>query len=92
MGRERTTKGGIVIPATTGAKIRTRSDVWRGRVLAKGPDAPPDLEVGEDVLAYTYAGGDGSKLYSGDAVGGHRLFVRPDDIVCQVAPDAEVSW
>jgi co-chaperonin GroES (HSP10) len=100
MGRERVTKGGIVIPATSGGKIRTKSELWRGRVLAKGPDAPEELRVGlDDVLVYTYRGDSGRGLFTGDGVGGHRFFVtskdrqgKEADIICAVDKDAEVTW
>ncbi len=91
VGRERVTPGGIIIPATTGGSARTRSDLWRGRVLAVGPKA--EARVGKDVLVYTYAGGSGEKLYTGEDGGGaYRTFIGPDDIVCEVEPDAEVAW
>lgn len=99
MGRERTTKGGIIIPATQGAKIKTKSELWRGRVLAKGPDAPEELSLEDDVLVYTYRGDSGRGLFTGEGIGGHRFFVtskdrggQQADIICAVDREAEVTW
>lgn len=91
MGRETVTEGGIIIPATQGARARTKSDLWRGRVLAVGP-LVRDVEPGEDVIVHTWADGDGSKLYSGESVGGHRSFIKLGDVACVVAADTRVSW
>lgn len=82
-GIETVTPGGIIIPATCEARAKTKSDTWKGRVLAKGPDAPSDLSVGDGVIVHAWADGDGSVLYTG--VPGrerHHLFIKPDDIVC----------
>lgn len=83
-GIERVTPGGIVIPAACEAKAKTKNDYFRARVIAKGPKAPPELEVGEDVLVHTWAGGDGTGLYTGalTSVGNGRMLITPDDIVC----------
>jgi len=91
MGRERVTAGGIVIPATQGARAKTKSDLWRGRVLAVGPEVR-DVEPGQDVIVHTWAEGDGTKLYSGESVGGHRSFIRAGDVACVVESDARVTW
>jgi co-chaperonin GroES (HSP10) len=91
VGRERTTAGGIVIPATTQARAKTKSDLWRGRVIAVGPKVQ-GLEPGEDVIVHTWGDGDGSKLYSGEGIGGHHSFIRQSDIVCAVTPGTEVTW
>lgn len=91
VGREHVTPGGIVIPATTGSRAKTKSDLWRGRVLAVGPEVK-EIAPGQDVIVHTWADGDGSKLYSGEGVGGHRSFIKQADIVCVAEPDARVSW
>ena len=90
-GRETVTAGGIILPATLGARAQTKSDLWRGRVFAVGPKVR-DVHPGDDVIVHTWADGDGSKLYSGEGIGGHRSFIRQDDIVCAVPPDAQVTW
>lgn len=90
MGRERTTKGGIVLPATLGAKAKTKADMWRGKVLAVGPDVR-ELTPGDHVLVHTWAEGDGSTLYTGVGLGAHRVLIRPDDVICAVDPDAEIG-
>lgn len=91
VGREVITPGGIIIPATTQSSVKTKSDLWRGRVLAVGPDVR-DVSPGNDVIVLAWAGGDGTKLFTGEEVGGFRTFVKPDDVVCEVDADAEVSW
>lgn len=92
VGREHVTPGGLIIPATIQARAKTKSDLWRGRVLAVGPEVK-DFEPGEDVIVHTWADGDGSKLYSGEArLGGHRQLVKQGDIACVVDPSAQVSW
>jgi co-chaperonin GroES (HSP10) len=88
-GIERTTKGGIILPASLEARARTKSDYFRARVEAVGPDVR-ELAKDDHVLVYTWADG-GSKLYTGVGVGRNRLFVTPEDIVCAVAPDADVE-
>lgn len=90
MGRERTTKGGIVLPATLGSRAKTKADMWRGKVLAVGPKVT-ELSVGEHVLVHTWADGDGTQLYTGTPLAGHRRIIKPDDIVCVVDADAEVG-
>jgi len=91
VGRETVTAGGIIIPATTQSRAKTKSDLWRGRVLAVGPKVR-DLSPGDDVIVHTWADGDGSKLYSGENVGGHRQFIREGDIACACSPEAQVTW
>jgi co-chaperonin GroES (HSP10) len=86
-GIEHVTKGGIIIPATTEARAKTKGDTFRARVIAKGREAPHDLYVGEVVIVFTWADGDGSKLYTGVEIGRHRLFIEPKDIVCVVEDD-----
>lgn len=90
-GREVVTSGGIILPATTQGRHKTKSDTFRARVLAVGPKAPVELEPGVEVLVYTWADGDGSTLYTGVEVGAHRVFVRPDDVVCIVEGDARAA-
>lgn len=90
-GRETVTKGGIILPATLQARAKTKADLFRAKVVAKGPDAPRELEIGSHVLVHTWADGDGSKLYTGENAGTHQRFIKPDDIVCEVAADAVVG-
>lgn len=90
-GVERVTKGGIVIPATNEAKVRTKNDYFRARVKAVGPEVR-ELEPGEDVLVYAWAeNGQGRGLYTGKAIGARQLMIKPGDVVCAVAPDADVE-
>lgn len=85
-GIEQTTPGGIIIPATNEARAKTRRDGFRARVLALGPEVPPSfaLKPGEHVLVHMWAEGDGKQLYTGSPLGGNRLLIQPDDIVCVV--------
>lgn len=87
-GIERTTPGGIVIPATSEGKIRTKDDQFRAKVLAIGPEADRvlvgDLRVGDEVLCHTWHE-DGGKLFTGvQAMGKNEMFIRPNDIICAV--------
>jgi co-chaperonin GroES (HSP10) len=82
-GIERTTPGGIIIPAVTEKSVRTKPDYFKAKVLAVGPWAEraiPDLAVGETVLVYTYSG-TAETVWTGDAAEGVGLFIRPDDIL-----------
>lgn len=99
-GIERVTKGGIIIPATLEAHAKTKNDTWRGKVIAKGPKAPDDVVVNDVVMVFTWADGDGKKLYTGhEALTKNQCFIEPDDIVCIVdddapptVPEIPISW
>lgn len=96
-GIERVTKGGIIIPATNESHAKTKNDTWRGKVIAKGPKAPSELATGDVVMVFTWASGDGTKLYTGHkALTKHQCFIAPDDIVCIVddvpTPVTETSF
>jgi len=95
-GIERTTPGGIVIPATVEKDIRTKQDCFRARVNAVGDEADRelqgDLKPGDEVLVYTYAAEDAKYVFTGgdylgkgarDAV---HLFVKPADLLAVVGP------
>lgn len=82
--RETVTAGGIVLPATLQAKAKTKQDTFHAKVLAKGPKVPAELGVGDEIIVETWADGDGTKLFTGEGVGGHRFFITPNDIVCVV--------
>lgn len=96
-GIERVTAGGIVIPATLEARAKTKNDVFRARVLAVGPseDANAVREAVSDgysdVLVYAWRENGQRGLYTGTPLGRDRLFVKPDDIIVAVAPDARVE-
>jgi co-chaperonin GroES (HSP10) len=90
-GIERTTPGGIIIPATNERRAEHKRDGFRARVEAIGPEVREQLEVGEHVLVHTWANGDGSQLYTGDRMGANQLLIAPDDIICAVHPDAHVE-
>jgi co-chaperonin GroES (HSP10) len=88
-GIETISPGGIILPATREAKVKTKADTFRAMVLALGPDTGPlELSVGDEVLVYTYAdddklgSGSHNKLWTGEHVEGVGTFIRPDDIVC----------
>jgi co-chaperonin GroES (HSP10) len=97
-GVERTTAGGIVIPATSEAKATTKNDVFRARILAAGPDAKDVQRAVEDgfehVLVYAWRDTStdmGKGLYTGVQTGKNRLFIKPDDIVMALTEDADVE-
>jgi co-chaperonin GroES (HSP10) len=92
-GIERTTRGGIIVPATNEARAKTKRDGFRARVLVLGPEVPKglDLKPGEHVLVHMWAEGDGKKLYTGDPLGGAGLLIRPDDIICVVDKNAHAE-
>ncbi len=95
---ERMSPGGIHLVETFRAgknglsareRINAIKDHFLVRVLATGPEVHKSeasgLFQGDHALVWSYADGDGSKLYTGESVGEKdRLFVRPNDIVCAV--------
>lgn len=99
-GIERVTDGGIIIPATTEAKARTKADTFRARVLAVGPGrvldsgvrVPVDVQPGEDVIVETWRDDTSNSLYTGDTgVEPGQLFIGVDDVVCVVGPEVRVG-
>ncbi len=87
-GIETVSKGGIIIPATAERSVRTKADYFRVRVDAIGEDAekafaPGELRPGDEVLVYTYSGS-AETVFTGEGAVGHRLFVKPNDILCAV--------
>lgn len=96
--REKVSSGGIHLPETfragkSGLSARERINAIRDhflvRVLATGPDVQKSeaagLFQGDHALIWSYAEGDGSKLYTGESVGEKdRLFIKPNDVVCAV--------
>lgn len=93
--RETASAGGIILPETFKAgkngfsarqKMNAVPDHYRARVLATGPDVR-ELAQGDEVLVWSYADGDGSKLYTGEGVGEKdKLFIKMDDVVCAIDP------
>ncbi len=93
--RPEQTEGGIIIPATfragkNGHSARLKMDATRdyfpAKVLAIGPEVR-ELKVGDSVLVWTWAEGDGSKLYAGENIGERdRMIIKPDDVLCAVDP------
>ncbi len=95
---EKVSPGGIHIPETFRAgksglsareRINSIKDHFLVRVLATGPEVQKSeahgLFQGDHALVWSYAAGDGSKLYTGESVGEkHRLFIKPNDVVCAV--------
>jgi co-chaperonin GroES (HSP10) len=85
--RERT-EGGIIIPETFDTKFSARlkhaavPDYFLARVLAKGEEVREDIDVGALTYVWTYAEGDGSKLWTGDDSGEKgRMFITERDLV-----------
>ena len=75
--------GGIHLPETFNYRFSARQkmnaipDYFLAKVLAVGPDERSGLQPGDHTLVWSYAGGDGAKLYVGESVGEkNRLFIR----------------
>jgi co-chaperonin GroES (HSP10) len=95
---KRVTPGGIHLPETfragkSGLSARERMNAIPDhfRVLATGPEVQKSeaagLFQGDHALVWSYAKGDGTKLYTGESVGEKdRLFIKPNDVVCAVDP------
>jgi co-chaperonin GroES (HSP10) len=83
-GIETVTPGGIVIPATTEARAKSKNDYFRAEVIGIGPDVR-ELAPGDHVLVHTWHDGDGSTLYTSGT------FIGPDDVICAVAKDARID-
>lgn len=92
-GVESVSAGGIIIPATVEASIRTKADNYRARVEAMGPEAERayagDLKPGDTVIVHAYAA-EGRGTFTGQDVLGKAarnalwIPIKPDDIVCAV--------
>lgn len=86
--RPKKTEGGLHIPETfkagkNGLSARERMngipDYFLARVLAVGPEERSGLQPGDHTFVWSYASGDGSKLYTGDSVGEKdRMFITGD--------------
>lgn len=86
--RETHYEGGIIHKPETfspqkkfGARERMNAipDFFLAKVLAVGPDERSGLKPGDHTLVWSYADGDGSKLYTGESVGEKdRLFIKGD--------------
>ena len=77
------TEGGIVLPATFNYRFSARQkmnavpDYFLAKVLAVGPEERSGLQPGDHTFVWSYADGDGSKLYVGESVGERdRLFIK----------------
>ncbi len=88
------TEGGILIPKTfragksghsASAKMDAVPDYFEAKVLHIGPEVT-EIAPGDHLLVWSFDGGDGSKLYTGENVGEKdRAFIRfPDDVVCAI--------
>lgn len=94
--RPAVTPGGIHLPETFKAgkhgssarqKVNAIEDTFRATVLAIGPDVR-ELSPGDIVVVFSFAEGDGSKLYTGESVGEKgRMFIGLDDVVCAIEPE-----
>ncbi len=89
--------GGVILKPGTfkagknGFSARERmngvADYFAARVLAIGPDVR-ELSQGDEVLVWSYAEGDGTKLMTGDSVGEKdKMFVKMADVVCAIERD-----
>jgi hypothetical protein len=93
--RPKMTPGGLHLPETFKAGKNGRSkreefaaipDTFHAHVLAVGPDVR-ELAQGDEVIVFSYADSDGSKVFTGESVGEKdKIFIKPDDIVCVVDP------
>jgi hypothetical protein len=79
------TEGGILLPATFspqkkfGAREKMNSipDYFLAKVLAVGPEERSGLQPGDHTFVWSFADGDGSRLYTGDSVGEKdKLFIK----------------
>lgn len=73
-------------------KMNAVPDYFEAVVLATGPEVRTSeaagLEQGDRCLVWSYAEGDGSRLYTGEDVGMRdHLFIRPSDVVCAIDDD-----
>lgn len=75
--------GGIHLPESFDYRFSAKKkfdaipDFFIAKILAIGPDERSGLQVGDHTLVWTYAEGDGSKLFSGESVGEkNRLFIK----------------
>ncbi len=96
--KETKTTGGILLPETFKAgksglsarqKMNAIKDHFLVKVLATGPEVQKSeasgLFQGDHALVWSYAEGDGSKLFTGETGGEKdRLFIKPGDVVCAV--------
>lgn len=65
-----------------GARERMNAipDFFLAKVLAVGPEEKSGLQPGDHTLVWSYADGDGSKLYTGESVGEKgRLFINGEE-------------
>ncbi len=96
--RPKRTPGGILLPEAFRAgksglsareRINSIPDLFLVRVLATGPEVQKSeahgLFQGDHALVWSYAAGDGSKLYTGESSDEKdRLFIKPNDIATAV--------
>lgn len=85
--------GGIHLPESFDHKFSAKKkfdaipDYFIAKVLAVGPDERSGLQPGDHTLVWTYAEGDGSKMWTGVSVGEkNRFFIKgtagPHDEKC----------
>lgn len=94
-GIERTTPGGVIVPATNERRAEHKRDGFRARVEAIGDEANKalcgDLVVGMHVICHTWGMGNGEQFYTGTKLGRRQLLIEPDDIICAVHPEAHAE-
>lgn len=83
------TEGGILLPETFKAgksglsarqKMNAVPDFFLAKVLAVGPEERSGLQPGDHTFVWSYADGDGSKLFTGENVGEKdKLFITTKD-------------
>lgn len=90
------TAGGLHIPQTFdhGHSVRQKfaavKDTFRAIVLSVGDRVKERIHQFDEIIVYTFAEGDGSKLYTGENVGEQRrMFIKAKDVVCVLEPSAQ---
>lgn len=85
------TAGGLHIPQTFDHRNSVRrkfaavQDTFRARVLSVGHRVTEPIEQFDEVVVYTFAEGDGSRLYTGENAGEKlRMFIKQKDVVCVI--------
>lgn len=91
----KTESGLLHIPQTFDAgssprkKFQAVKDTFRARVLSVGSRVTEPIRQFDEIIVYTFAEGDGSKLYTGENVGEkRRMFIKAKDVVCVLEPSA----
>ena len=88
---EKTESGLLFIPSTADYKKNPRlrfaniDNTFRARVLSVGSRVSEPIYQGDEIVVWTFAEGDGSRLYTGENVGEKRkMFIKQSDVVCVI--------